>query len=182
MRTASSLSGTGSAPGAGRTPPRGCSARPAGAPCGRRTATGSSPCAWSPLRHPAAVEQHLGPFLLGQVVVASAPSRPRPRLMTGPVKLPASSGSPMRSRFAVVDELLGEAVDQLLVHEDAARRDAALAARLEGADEAARHRQVEPGVLADDDGALAAHLAGDDAVVNARPRPAGCAGRPRSCR
>ena len=85
--------------------------------------------------------------------------------MTGPVKLPASSGSPMRSRFAAGDELLGEAVEELLGDEDAARRDAALAAGLEGADEAAVDRQIEPGVLADDDGALAAHLAGDDAIV-----------------
>ena len=40
---------------------------------------------------------------------------------------------------------------------------------LKRADEGAVHGQVEPGVLADDDGALAAHLAGDDAVVNGRP-------------
>ncbi len=74
----------------------------------------------------------------------------------------------MRSRFAVGHELLGEAVEDLLGNQDAARRDAALAAGLEGADDAAGHGQVEPGVLADDDGALAAHLAGDDAVVMLR--------------
>ena len=35
------------------------------------------------------------------------------------------------------------------MHEDPARRHAALAARLEGAEERRRHREIEPGVLAE---------------------------------
>src|SRR5262249_33810551 len=66
------------------------------------------------------------------------------------------------------DELLREAVEQFFVDEDATRRHAALAAGLERADDGAGHGQVEPGVLADDDGALAAHLGGDDAVEKVR--------------
>ena len=71
----------------------------------------------------------------------------------------------MRRRRTAADKLLGEAVEQRFGHENAAGRDAALAARLECADERAVDGQIEPGVGADDDGALAAHLASGDTVV-----------------
>ncbi len=63
------------------------------------------------------------------------------------------------------DELVGEGVEERFGDEDAAGRDAALAAGLEAADEGAVDGQVQPGVGADDDGAFAAHLAGHDAIV-----------------
>ncbi len=64
--------------------------------------------------------------------------------MTGPVKLPLSSGIADAQALRRGDELLGEAVDHGVRHEDAARRNAALAARLEGANDRRVHRQIEP--------------------------------------
>src|SRR2546430_2685650 len=86
-----------------------------------------------------------------------------------PPQCTAGSRSPCRIRTprgtsARRDKLLRILVDQFFMHEHPAGGDAALAARFEGADDAARHRQVELGIIADDDRALRAHLAGDDAI------------------
>src|SRR5437667_9245389 len=54
------------------------------------------------------------------------------------------------------------------MYDQPARGDAALPAGLEGADQAARDREIELGVRADDDGAFAAGLAGDDAIRQTR--------------
>src|SRR5258706_15021029 len=61
-----------------------------------------------------------------------------------------------------------EALDEFVVnrfgHDDPARGYATLATRLERTDQGRRHRQVEPGISANDDGAFAARFGGHDAV------------------
>src|SRR5262245_14294670 len=52
------------------------------------------------------------------------------------------------------------------MHKNASSGDAALAAGFEGADKAACDRQIKTSVFANDDGALTAHLTGDDAIIH----------------
>ena len=72
------------------------------------------------------------------------------------------------SRFADSDERLRVLVDQRLVNDDAARGHAPLPGRLERAQDARVHGQVEPRVVAHDDRVLPAHLRRDDAVRDRR--------------
>src|SRR5579862_7483628 len=62
-------------------------------------------------------------------------------------------------------EFGGVAVHQFLVDENPSRGNATLTARLEGTDDPCGHSDVETRVVADDNGTLASHFRGHDAVM-----------------
>src|SRR5437879_5634005 len=116
---------------------------------------------------PAPLEQHLRPFLAGKLIVAldllaSALVDDRPGEVAAVQRIadPQAPGSG--------HQLIRVAVEDLLRYQEPACRHAALAAGFERANDATGHRQVEAGIFADNDGALAAHFAGDDAIVMLR--------------
>ena len=80
------------------------------------------------------------------------------RLMTGPRSVSGSQSGPDAHLLGAFDQPLRERVCDLLVHDHAARRSAALAGRPERRPHDALHREVEIGVVHDDDPVLATEL------------------------
>lgn len=67
--------------------------------------------------------------------------------------------------FHALDEFLGETVEQLAMHENAARRHATLPGGLEAAQHGGVHGEVEVRVFTDDDGTLRSHLTSGRFVI-----------------
>src|SRR5262249_21174656 len=108
-------------------------------------------------------QQYLSAFLFGQLVIAfdflnrgGVNQRP---CKVAPIQRVADA-KPLRH----VHELGRKLVKDRLSDKNAASGDAALAACLVSAQNATGDRQVHPRIIADDDGALAAHFAGHNTI------------------
>src|SRR6516165_11276289 len=114
--------------------------------------------------HRAAVKENLSPFLPGQLVV-------REDLVNSGLVNNRAGEIVLVERVADAqplgrgNQLFRKTIEDFLSDEDAAGGYATLPAGLESADNGASRSQIEPGVFADDDRALAAHFAGHDSVV-----------------
>src|SRR5262249_47999624 len=107
---------------------------------------------------------NFGTFLLGEVVVALD------FFHRGLINDRASKvGSVERvsdpDSLGCGDKFLRVPIENLLGDQNPSRGNASLAACLECANDAAVYRQVQAGILADDNGTFAPHLAGDNSVV-----------------
>ncbi len=80
----------------------------------------------------------------------------------------ASSGSADAQSTDGVHEVIDKTIREFIGDEDTASRNAALAGSLERTENRSRYGQVEPRIFADDDGTLAAGLAGYHAIVKVR--------------